>query len=248
VSRLARRPDGALGRNILIFHRDGGTPELIIEHESPRIFLGSPVLASDGRSVVFDRQDPSRPPSEARVEEASLTDGARRILAERGRFPTINADGSSVAFVRWGTIEQLVVRSLRTETESAIVASEGFLAIASPRFSPDGEWIAFAAVGESMAWHRQLWLGAPARGASLSRSVRHGFPWEIWRVRPDGSDLQRITELGEDEPSVTWSPNGRVIAVYGGLGLTIVDPTGLAAPRQLGPGGFGAIGWLDQPE
>jgi len=244
LSRLARRADGALGRDIVVLHRDGGEPERIIEHDSPRVFLGSPTLRRDGQAVIYDRQDPSRPPAEARIEEVLLADGARRTLAERGRFPTIHPDGFTVAFVRWGVIESLVVRSLTTGVETAIVENDGFLAIASPRFSPDGAWIAFAAVGEAMAWRKQLWLGAPTWGASLSMPVRHGFSWEIWRVRPDGSDLERLTELGEDEPTVAWSPDGRALAVHGGLGLTIIDISNVGPPRQVGPGGFGSIGWL----
>jgi hypothetical protein len=35
-----------------------------------------------------------------------------------------------------------------------------------------------------------------------------------------------------------------MIAVHGGLGLTIVDVAGGTPPRPVGPGGFGTIGWL----
>lgn len=243
-SRLARRDDGALGRNVYVVASRDDAPVRVIADDVPRIFLGSPSFGAEGASIFFDRQDPTRPPADARVEEFSLTTGAKRVVATDARMPTPHPDGGSLAFVRWGVTESLVARSLRDDSELAIVDIPSFLAIAAPRFSPDGAWIAFSAVGDISARRPFHVLGGARLGSAVARPQRHGFPWEIWRVRPDGSELTRLTELGEDEPTVAWSPDGRTLAVFGGLGLTLVDVTGADPPRALANGGTGGIGWL----
>ncbi|MFN0073459.1 MAG: TolB family protein [Chloroflexota bacterium] len=244
LSRLARRQDGTLGRDINVFPRLGGPTERVIEHDSQRVYLGSPAISQDSRTVLFDRQDASRPPSEARVEQVSLVDGSRRVVALNARAPSPQPDGSLLAFVRWGAVESLLVRDRATGAETAIVDSRSFLAIASPKFAPNGDWIAFSAVSEVSAHRPFLAIGSGRFGRDLASPSRHGFPWEVWRIRPDGTELQRLTELGEDEPTVAWSPDGDLLAVYGGLGLTLVDPMGGRSPLLIASGGFGGIGWL----
>ena len=39
----------------------------------------------------------------------------------------------------------------------------------------------------------------------------------------DGSDLRRLTELGEDDASVAWAPDGRWLAFQGLGGLYLVE-------------------------
>jgi Tol biopolymer transport system component len=58
----------------------------------------------------------------------------------------------------------------------------------SPAWSPDGEWIAFA-------------------------SVRDSLYWELYVMRPDGSDVQRLTWWEDaSDLSPSWSPDGTRIA------------------------------------
>lgn len=80
--------------------------------------------------------------------------------------------------------------------------------ITGPVWSPDGDWIAFSAGGE------------------------------IFKVKPDGTELIRLTEGGEAKFGPSWSPDGDWIAyrvIYGsdeGRGLWIVSADGITN-RQL---------------
>ncbi len=87
-----------------------------------------------------------------------------------------------------------------------------------PSSSPDGQRIAFATGRDTL----QLWIASVASasaklltgGSSPDWSVtgwiafsRHG---QIYRVRPDGSGLRRLTRRGGFAPS--WAPGGRKLA------------------------------------
>jgi Tol biopolymer transport system component len=57
--------------------------------------------------------------------------------------------------------------------------------IGSPEWSPDGEWIIF----------------------EISENLRY----EVYRIRPDGSNLQQITHLSGRETILSWSPDSQWI-------------------------------------
>ncbi len=52
-----------------------------------------------------------------------------------------------------------------------------------PRWSPDGTWLAFF--------------------SSRARTI------QVWKIRPDGSELRQLTDAAENVGYATWSPDGR---------------------------------------
>lgn len=71
----------------------------------------------------------------------------------------------------------------------------------------------------------------------------HGPPWDFWIVDYTGKNLQRLTEIGEDEPYAAWSPDGKQFAFMGLAGLYIVDANGKNARWLFRNGGRGRIDW-----
>lgn len=102
------------------------------------------------------------------------------------RLPAWSQDGRRIVFVRQAesSIRLYVLEIASGEPRPITPPSMG---VYRPSWSPDGELIAFAGVEEDVS--------------------------DIWVVRPDGSELRRITEgtfFAADAPR--WSPDGSTIA------------------------------------
>lgn len=128
--------------------------------------------------------------------------------------PQFAPDGSLIAFIssREGTPE-LWISDVDGEELIRLTSFEGSV-VGSPRWSPDGGSLAFfASTGEAVVvWEADVEGGKPrpvteATGYSMpvcwsrdgmwiyTRSDRESG-WQIWRVRSDGSEIQRITSGG----------------------------------------------------
>jgi hypothetical protein len=120
------------------------------------------------------------------------SDGGNRTLLSEGQAgflspPTWSPDGSRIAFVsdRGGNPDIWVIDS---DGENLVNLTQHEDKEHSPAWSPDGEWIAFA-------------------------SVRDSLYWELYLMRPDGSDVQRLTWWEDaSDLSPTWSPDSTRLA------------------------------------
>jgi Tol biopolymer transport system component len=218
--------------------------------------LGAPVWWPDNRRLLFQREDITtvgmsyaggatvQYPS--RIEQVNVDGSGRTIVAENGRQPAASPDGDTFAFVR-RTVQgpTLVVRSLFDTSEHVLIEAGQFGDIISPRFSPGGDRIAFMApVGvfgklpEPISFG--VLLGAPTRFA-------HGAPWDLWVVSVDGSSPPlHLGQLGADDGSVAWSPDGAGLFVYGGAGSFIVDANTAEVTPLSYIAGYGTTSWVPE--
>jgi Tol biopolymer transport system component len=97
--------------------------------------------------------------------------------------PTCAPDGSAVAFVREGEAQRrdIWIAALQPGARPRRLAPG-----IDPRFSPDGEWVAFS---------------APAQRT-----------WRLWRMRPDGSARAPLGRSTRQERRPAISPDGQVVA------------------------------------
>ena len=109
------------------------------------------------------------------------------------------------------------------------------------RYAPQGDRIAFMAPGVFVGQASPN-LVAGLLGAGIA--LAHGFPWDLWVVSADGSGVRRLAELGGDDATVAWSPDGGQLFVYGGTGSFLVDAsTGEVTPIPY-VAGYGGVAWL----
>ena len=108
----------------------------------------------------------------------------------RDGFPSWSPDGKHIVF---RTIDKAGkgLRIADLETGEIRVLTEGNHTDNFPGWSPKGDWICFT-------------------------SNREDQDYEIYRIRPDGTGLQRLTHLPGNDAHSTWSPDGEWIAFSSG--------------------------------
>ena len=243
VTRFWRPPDQQVGgQDILLVRPDGGVAQ-VIPRSQPGESLGSPSWLPDG-SLVFERQSVAGWATAARVERLG-SDGTSRVLAEPGLAPSVSPDGALFAYIRPEDTDRLVIGDAAGTWQRAVVDDPQFISLAFPRFSPDGAWIAFSAAGGAADSAPPRTWGS-RQGAPLLAAVAeaNGIPCDIWIVRPDGSDLRRVTFFYDADPSAAWSPDGHWLAILSGESVHVVAVDGPANYCIAAEGGYGRFEWL----
>jgi Tol biopolymer transport system component/DNA-binding winged helix-turn-helix (wHTH) protein len=166
----------------------------------------------DGSSLVYSSNRSGRfeiylHPLDSRGRELQLTsDGEENV------DPSWSHDGSSIAFY-----------SVRRHGICVVPATGGTVRQITkfgtePVWSPDGQWIAFAAGS----------LNSLSSPFDINRAL---FP-DIWTVAPDGSGLREAIKLDSDGPwrlgnglhSFCWWPDGKRILLSSGFRMFLADP------------------------
>jgi Tol biopolymer transport system component len=246
------RPPGELlfGQDIAIVNATDGAPVSMVQRDKAGVLLDTPVWSPDGEWLFFDRQETLRSGTEYRIERARPDGAERSVVVDNARSPSISPAGDRLAFVRSDRGEILYAVDVDGQREQALVPTGKFLLINYPRFSPDGQWIVFATVTDPSQGTQTQTPPKPGFSQALGSVVpelrisprRHGIPWDIWLVRPDGRELH-VARLAEDDPSLAWSPDGSGIAVYGGRGLGVLGSSGEMRSVKDEIIGFGGIDW-----
>ena len=97
----------------------------------------------------------------------------RPFLAPKSLAAAWSPDNTRVTFVRLDKGDAIMLADRAGDDAQVIVADEPDLHQHNPTWSPDGQWIYFV------------------RGPSAGPS----FEMDIWRVRPSGKSLERLTDL-----------------------------------------------------
>ena len=193
-----------------------------------------PAWAGDGQAIWATHQTPHFDPAGTFQGMASRVvripvDGGEPVPVTEGRAPAPSPDGTRLAYLvtdpETGKDELWLAQADGSQPRRLVAGL--FDQLLAPRFSPDGETVAFAASGQPPQSR------APAPGGGLGswtallapRPVQaHGlFTADIWLVQVDGGPPRRLTAIYEDHPTPAWSRDGRWI-VFGGIkGLYLVE-------------------------
>ena len=170
------------------------------------------------------RFDPAGGDRQPLVQNALLADTSRD-----GRYMVYLATGAGQAETELIIPRRLTLSAADGSNPRLLAPEDQFQALHTPRLSPDGQWVAFAATNPG-GWTPIAWF--PALGP-LARA--NGVPWDIYLVATGGGPARRLTQVQADLPVVAWGRDSRQIAFLTEVGLYLTDIDG-SAPRLLAPG------------
>jgi Tol biopolymer transport system component len=207
-----------------------------------------PDLSPDGNRIVY-RVNPD-PRSDAADLWLIARDGSDSINLTRDASldnwsPAWSPDGSRIAFATTRQGGTLSVWTMAADGSDARRVTTGHGEY--PDWSPDGTRIVYAAPASASGGSYDLWItdisgpatptrltSAPttefapawsADGEWIAYQLDTGTRWELWIIRPDGSDARRFSPAGEDGVWPAWGPSG-LLAWSGPRGLSFGDPAG----------------------
>ena len=239
------------GSDLYVADAAGANGRLLRAHPDAGATFEDPEWAADGQAILATMRQPIyNSQSQYQGETLSILkvglDGADPVtVVKDGLGPATSPDGKHLVYTSVdakGQPNGLRIGDLNGQNSKDLLAGASFTFARAPVFSPDGTRIAFAAVPGSTPV-----LPVKVGGAAIPLyevAEAHGIPWDIWTVRPDGSDLQRLTNESEDTPTPTWSPSGEWIAFSGEIGLYLVDAGGKNTIRVSTAVSGGGVTWF----
>ena len=241
---------GDIGSDIHILDLGSGIDVPVRTHGRTGEFFWAPQWLDDGR-LVYSHQVNEAAGDEAAyridIELIDLNSGSVELLRADATDPGLSPDGAMLAVVDDPASDHiLAVVDLAPGGQPPgparvlLDTSDNLAFFRLPRFSPDGAWIAFLASGDGpLVSSRPEDVLAAAPLATAGNGVQ-----DLWRIRPDGSGLTRLTTVLEDTPDYAWSGDGRHILLRGAFGVYLVDVE-TRVTQTLGPGEFhGTHDWV----
>jgi WD40 repeat protein len=152
--------------------------------------------------------------------------------------PAVDPSGKHIAFDAGRSLALVDIDGRGLHHLPAHGADDG-----QPAFSPTGKQLAFSTGGDAAAarGEREVWISDTsglharrlARGANPAWSTSGWIAFErsgqIFRIRPDGRELRRMTRRGGSSP--TWSPRGSELAFCRIDGVFVMDADGTRVRR-----------------
>jgi TolB protein len=193
---------GPLNTAIYIADSDGRNERRLLESSVHDV---NPALTRDGRWVIFtSRRDGSADLYRARLDGSRLERLTTDPAFDDQAAPS--PDGQSIAFVssRGGQADIWLLELKSNKVRNLTNHSGGDY---RPAWSPDGRWLAFTSDRDS----------GGAQAATPRNTQRPFSPdqrTQIYVMRRDGTDLQRVTNPDVSAGGAAWSPDGRSVAFY----------------------------------
>lgn len=227
---------GRVRSEILMSPLSGGEGEIVRQAgEEAGEFFWTPQWSPDGGALVYAHQR-NVPDEEGRafqidVERVDLASGEVELLVENAQEPALSPEGRLLVFVDDPAIDhKLSLLELETGERTLLLdEGDGLTVFRLPQFSPNGAWIAVLASGDGPQ--------VSSRPAAAALRNRNGVQ-DIWLLRPDGSGLQRLTDVREDQPDFAWSSDSRQILLRGTFGVYLTEVATRTTRTILVPGEF----------
>lgn len=151
-------PGSAIPRaDLYLANGDGSNPQPLLEHSGLYESFDYPVWSPNGqwlyftRSDVFINEDQTFSDVILNIERIPAGGGQPEVVISNAEQPSISADGSRIAYLNFNLesyTRSLWVANIDGSEAVQVLPDYRFFDVASPRFSPDGQTIAFAGSGQ----------------------------------------------------------------------------------------------------
>jgi Tol biopolymer transport system component len=251
-----RRPnERSSGADLMIANADGSNAHPFAERDAPNTVLETPQWAPSGRVYYTVRRVSNGREVMSIVRQ---TEGAQpELLVDNAYSPAISPDESTLIYMRTTRAGQTLFKKTLGESGDGceLISDQVFQYLSLPRISPDGKRVALGGSGEANL--QPSGCGGDPRAKLSAASTldlaafllqpevayAHGLPADIYSMNLDGSNLTRIADIKDDDPTVAWSPDGSKLGIFGVAALFVVDAKGGPTDKLVDQGGYGGLDW-----
>jgi Tol biopolymer transport system component len=252
-----RRPnERSSGADLMVSNADGSNAQVFADRGAASTVLETPIWMPSGRVYYSIRSIDNGRES---VNIVRQTEGGQpETVMENAYDPAPSPDESTLIYVRsTRTGQQLMKKTLGESGDGCeLLSDQVFQYLSLPRISPDSSRVAFGGSGEpnmgpSGCGGDPRSSAPAAASASLDlgallqpdTAYAHGLPADVYSMNLDGSDMKRIADIKDDDPTVAWSPDGSKLAIFGVAALFLVDAKGGPTEKLTDQGGYGGLSW-----
>jgi hypothetical protein len=230
VYSVFQNPTQDAGGQIYVMNADGSNAHALTHGN----FDSAPVWSPDGKQILFMSSRDSGN-FEVYVMDAN-GDNPHNLTNDpaKDRYPRWSPDGSHIYFHsdRSSGRYQIFVMNADGSDVKQLTTDDGSSTNARPIPSPDGKKIVFDTDRDKSAKHSD-----------------NTYTTEIYMMNVDGSEVQRLTERGQDEFPIAWSPDSSQIVYISDYGrLMVMNADGSDAQRVMmfsGASTGGGASWID---
>ena len=251
-----RRPnERQTGADLFIANSDGSEARVFVSRDAPNTVLETPQWSASGRVTYTQRHvtNGREATSIMRIAEG----GEPELLVDDGYNPAISPDEQTLIYLRPTRVGQSMMKKTLGQPGDGceLMSDQVFQYLSLPRISPDNTRVALGGSGEPNLQAPSGCGGdprtkpaalAPLFGPSVAYAAStssHGQPADIWTLNLDGSNMQRVADIKDDDPSLAWSPDGTHMAIFGVAALYASDLKGGQPSKLVDQGGYGALDW-----
>jgi Tol biopolymer transport system component len=216
------------GSDLWIANRDGTNARPIFKHEQDNQLVRFPQW-QDNQHVLVVIQEITTVEGRASVayilHRINVETGEREPVLRDVLGFTVSPDGRRIAYAKLAiqtgeTFEAVDIDG--SDPTTLVPLSENLNPFQSPRYSPSGDRIAFASADQTGASLGERYVTTRPLGRSAAPAL-DGLPEDIWTMDAEGGRPQRVADLKEDLPALTWNGDGTRIYVVGAYGMYDVN-------------------------
>jgi Tol biopolymer transport system component len=251
-----RRPnERSSGADLMVANADGSNAHPFAERDAANTVLEAPQWMPSG-TVYYTSRTVTNGRETQSIVRRRTENGPAEMVVDNAYSPAVSADESTLVYIRSTRAGQTMLKKTIGEAGDGcdLVGDQVFQYLSLPRIAPDGKRLAFGGSGEpnmqpsgcggdprSKPSALVVDLAAPFFTPQVAEA--HGLPADIYSLNLDGSEMTRLADIKDDDPTVAWSPDGSKLAIFGVAALYVVDARGGPTDKLVDQGGYGGLDW-----